>query len=189
MTPRRTRAALSGAIAGSLFAGGCTLLVSFDEVPVEDAGITGPAARPPDVTVVDAGDLDAPATPDADVPADAAPDFTRACAAKPDGKYCNGNQIVVDGGSKDDLVTCLNEKTVSVKRCTTGLGCVRMPSGYPDECDSCQGKANGLYCGDDFAGWHPMNARARIRCDNDAIVGNILCATACVGTGPTASCQ
>lgn len=181
-------AALGGGLVAALLAG-CTFLVSFDEVPIDDAGITSPTSRPPDVAVVDAGENP---TGDADVRADAADssiDYSKACNGQPDGKYCNGNQIVVDGGSGDDLVTCLNGKTVSVKRCSTGSGCVRMPSGFPDECDQCQGKATGLYCGDDFAGWHPMNARARIRCDNNAIVGNIICTTACVGTGPTAACQ
>lgn len=182
------RAAAGAALGGTVAAvvlGGCTFLVSFDDVPVEDAGIVAPTSRPPDVAVVDAGDASSPDAP----AADAAIDYGKACTGKPDGKYCNGNQVVVDGGSGDDLVTCLNGKTVSVKTCTTGTGCVRMPSGFPDECDQCQGKATGLYCGDDFAGWHPMNARARIRCDNDAIVGNIICASTCVGAGPTASCQ
>ncbi len=185
---RATAGALGGAVGAALLAG-CTLLVSFDDVPIDDAGIGSPTSRPPDVAVADTGkppEDDASAPPDA---ADSSVDYGKACAGKPDGKYCNGNQIVVDGGSSDDLVTCLNGKTASVKYCATGSGCVRMPSGFPDECDQCQGKATGLYCGDDFAGWHPMNARARIRCDNNAIVGNIICTTACIGTGPTASCQ
>lgn len=186
------RAALGAALGGSVAAallGGCTFLVSFDDVPIDDAGGVGPAMRAPDVVVVDGGDA---GKPDGDARVDApdsAVDFSKACTGQPDGKYCNGNQITVDGGSGDDLITCLGGKTAAVKRCTTGTGCVRMPSGFPDECDQCQGKATGLYCGDDFTGWHPMNARARIRCDNNAIVGNIICATACIGTGPTASCQ
>lgn len=180
-------AALGGALTAALL-GGCTLLVSFDDVPLDDGGISMPSSRPPDVAVVDAGDASSALDARTDAP-DGSVDYTKACTGQPDGKYCNGNQVVVDGGSGDDLVTCLNGKTASVKRCSTGSGCVRMPSGFPDECDQCQGKATGLYCGDDFAGWHPMNARARIRCDNNAIVGNIICATACIGTGPTASCQ
>lgn len=178
-------AAFLGALAG------CTFLVSFDDMPKNDAGLTTiPDSRSPpiDVFVGDSGapDVDEVPEEDAAVAVDASADYSTACAGKPDGKYCNGNQIVVDAGSKDDLITCLNGSTVSAKLCANR--CQRMPSGFPDECDQCQGKTTGLYCGDDFFGWHPMNKNTRIRCDNGAIAGNLICTT-CVGTGPNATCQ
>lgn len=192
MRAMRPIVAACGAVLGSVVSAawivGCSLLVTFDELPADDSGIALPTARPPDVSVVDGG-ADASAPADGGPATDAAVDYSAVCTGKADGKYCNGNQIGVDGGSSDDLITCLNGKTANVKPCATGNGCVRMPSGFPDECDQCQGKANGLYCGDDFTGWHPMNAKTRIRCDNDAIVGNLICQNACVGTGPGASCQ
>lgn len=167
---------------------GCTFLVTFDDLPTDDAGLGIPDARPKnDVVVPDTNEPDVPIVveEDAALP-DASVDYSGACTAKPDGKYCNGNVVNVDAGSRDDLVTCLNGMTVSSKLCTNG--CTRMPTGFPDECDQCQGKATGLYCGDDFFGWHPLNKNTRIRCDNNAIVGNLICSNGCTGTGPTASC-
>jgi len=169
---------------------GCPLLVSFDDLPTDDAGLSDrPDARTTnDVFVPDTNQPDVPVIVDEDVVSpDASVDYGAACTGKPDGKYCNGNMVNVDAGSRDDLVTCLNGMTVSAKLCTNG--CQRMPTGFPDECDQCQGKATGLYCGDDFFGWHPLNKNTRIRCDNGSIVGNLICGTACVGTGPNASCQ
>ena len=177
------------AAAAAAFLAGCTFLVTFDEVPSDDGGSAVPIARPPDVNAAETG-ADATATePDGSASGDASAGYSAACIGQPDGKYCNGNQVGVDGGGKDDLITCLNGKTVSVKPCSKGSGCQRMVSGYPDECDECMGRANGQYCGDDFAGWHPLNARSRIRCDNGAIVGSLICATQCTGSGPNAICQ
>jgi len=180
-------------VSGIAFAAGlagCSLIVTFDDVPSKLDASTLPDSRPQnDVGVVDTGgEPDAGPLPEEDASAaDASADYTNACTGKPDGKYCNGNQVIVDAGNKDDLVTCLAGKTVSAKLCTNG--CQRMPTGYPDECNQCAGKATGLYCGDDFVGWHPMNKNTRIRCDNGAIVGNLICANVCSGTGPNASCQ
>jgi hypothetical protein len=180
---------VKGVAVAATFLAGCTFLVSFDDVPGDDAAAPMTTSRPPDVNVTDSGpDQRAPA-PDASDGPEGGADYSAVCTGLPDGKYCNGNQIVVDAGSKDDLITCLNGKAVSVKLCPKGSGCQRMVSGYPDECDECEGRANGQYCGDDFPGWHPLNARARIRCDNGAIVGSLICANQCTGTGPGATCQ
>jgi hypothetical protein len=181
---------VSVALAALAFAlAGCTFLVSFAELPDDDAVLGGPDARPRnnDVSVPDGDPPDVPVLiADDAVAPDATVDYSDACAGQLDGKYCNGNKVNVDAGSRDDLVTCLNAMTVSANLCVNG--CTRMPSGFPDECDQCQGKATGLYCGDDFFNWHPLNKNTRIRCDNGAIVGNLICSNGCTGTGPNAAC-
>jgi hypothetical protein len=187
---RRAFASVAMASAIAFGMAGCTFLVTFDDPPSAGLELGTPDARTAnDVSVPDtnvAPEDDAGPIEDSAAAVDATVDYSNACVGKPDGKYCNGNKIVVDAGSRDDLVTCLNGMTVSAKLCTNG--CARMPSGFPDECDQCAGKTTGLYCGDDFFGWHPDNKNTRIRCDTGAIVGNLICTKGCTGTGPNASC-
>ena len=187
---RRTPLLLAAFASGVV---GCTFLVTFEDLPKDEGELEGrPDARStndvfvPDTNTPEPEDSGTPIEDSAAV-ADATVDYSNACVGKPDGKYCNGNKIVVDAGSRDDLVTCLNGETIGAKLCTNG--CVRMPTNFPDECDQCEGKPAGLYCGDDFFGWHPANKNTRIRCDNGAISGNLICANACTGTGPNAACQ
>jgi hypothetical protein len=174
------------AIASSV--AGCTFLVTFDDLPKDRAEFTTPDARAKDGAP---GDSSTPTEePDATQADDAAftvdaKTYSDACNGKPDSKYCNGTDIVVDGGGANDLVTCLGEKTVGAKACPAS--CKQMPAGSPDECDQCQGKANGFYCGDDFFGWHPDNANTRVQCANGTIAATVVC-TSCVGAGPNASC-
>lgn len=185
----------AAAIGFALALAGCTFLVTFDELPKDEGELGVPDARPKNDVGTStstssggssSGSIDPPIDEDAgSTPVDAAADYSTACTGKSDSKYCNGNQIIIDAGSRDDLITCTGGKTVNVKHCTAG--CVRMPGGFPDECNMCPGKATGLYCGDDFVDWHPSNKNTRIRCENGAVVGNIICNT-CTGTGPNATC-
>ena len=109
---------------------------------------------------------------------------------RPDGKYCGGDQIVWPSpGSKDDLVTCKTGAVTNVRTCTSGVGCIRMLSGYPDQCDECATKADGTYCGRDMAGWDPSNANTRVRCQNKAEVGLLLCANGCSSNGAASICK
>jgi hypothetical protein len=182
------RARGSAAFAGLAFAlAGCTFLVKFDEPPTDDAALSLPDAR----TKNDASDPDADSADtfvppnDTGVKGDGAPDYEKACVGHQDGKYCNGNQIVVAGGSPNDLISCTGGQTVRVKPCTAG--CVPMPGGSPDECNECTGKTTGNYCGDDFYDWHPDNKNKKIRCENGLITEKTACTT-CSGTGPNATC-
>jgi hypothetical protein len=169
---------------------GCTFLISFDDVPRDGgADVTLPPPAPPDPPPPpeDIGDasFDGPAIRDASRDANL---YADACTGHQNGKYCNGNVIVVDGGSRDDLIIC-DGGGATIKACNKGTGCVRLPPGFPDECDECQGRAAGQYCGDDFPGWDKLNAKARIRCTGGGVSGSLICTNACIGTGPNASCQ
>jgi hypothetical protein len=175
------------AVAGALLAG-CTFLIGFDEVPgAADAGFDGPTPiGPPDVRVdvsaTGEGGSDAgPSTTDALANPDA-------CNGKLDGKYCGGDTIVWPG-DKDDLVTCKANVVSSVRLCNSGVGCIRMLNGYPDQCDECAAKADGTYCGRDMTGWEAKNADTRVRCQNKAEVGLLLCANGCSSIGATSVCK
>jgi hypothetical protein len=175
------------AVTGALGAG-CTFLISFDDVPsAADGGLDVQVPPgPPDVRV----DVSAP--PDAAT--DAGPDTSDAlanpdaCKGKLDGKYCGGDTIVWPG-DKDDLITCKANAVSNVRLCTSGVGCIRMLNGYPDQCDECASKADGTYCGRDMPGWDPKNAETRVRCQNKAEVGLLLCANGCSSIGATSVCK
>jgi hypothetical protein len=187
--PQRSRdAVLFAAIATSAF--GCTFLVTFDDLPKDQAEFTTPDARPRDGassgTTSSSGGSDA-TQPEDDAASggDANTSSSDPCSGKLDSKYCNGTDIVVDGGGANDLVTCLGGKKVGSTTCTSS--CKQMPAGSPDECDQCGTKANGNYCGDDFFGWHPANANTRVQCTGGAIAETVVCTT-CMGAGPNATC-
>jgi len=175
------------AVAGALIAG-CTFLIGFDEVTeTPEGGLDAQTPiGPPDVRV-DVGN-----PPDGST--DAGPDTSDAranpdaCQGKLDGKYCGGDTIVWPG-DKDDLVTCKASLVSNVRLCTSGVGCIRMLNGYPDQCDECGSKADGTYCGRDMTGWDPKNAETRVRCQNKAEVGLLLCAAGCASNGAASACK
>jgi hypothetical protein len=179
---------LSPVACAAVMLAGCTFLIDFKDVPTTDDGsIDGPVrADPPDVRIdgngsdgaMDGGSdaRDAIADPDA-------------CKGHVDGLYCSGDQIVWPG-NKDDLITCKGQLVSNVRYCASGLGCIRMLNGYPDQCDECATKADGVYCGRDMPGWDPKNAIQRVRCQNKAEVGLLLCGAAgCLSNGPSSSCK
>lgn len=179
----RTRllAALSAA---ALAAGGCTLLIPFDEItPEGDAGLTDHETSPPEDARVGDGDATSPPI-DAGVN-DGAVNYD-ACVGHIDGYYCGMDQI--PWPNKDDQVTCGANKVTKVRHCSTGQGCIRMLDGYPDECDDCTTKADGTYCGRDFAAWQAKNANQRVRCQGGTEVGLLLCTT-CKSNGAASACQ
>lgn len=188
MQPRRLLPLAAGiAVAGALGAG-CTFLIGFDEATVAgDAGVDAQTPLgPPDVRI------DAPSALDSAV--DAGPDTSDAlanpdaCKGKLDGKYCGGDTIVWPG-DKDDLITCKTSLVSNVRLCTTGVGCIRMLNGYPDQCDECASKVDGTYCGRDMTGWDTKNAETRVRCQNKAEVGLLLCANGCASNGAASACK
>lgn len=189
---RGARPATAALAAAATMLAGCTFLISFDEAdPSADGGGGGLDAPfrpdPPDVRV------DAPAADSA--VRDAGPDARdavanpNACKGNADGKYCAGNQIAWEAGNKDDLVTCKAQVVSGVRLCEQGVGCIRMLNGYPDQCDECTKKADGTYCGRDMAGWDPKNADTRVRCQNGAEVGLLLCANGCQSNGAASICK
>ena len=163
------------------------------------AGCTAPYAEAVDGAAVNEGDASADAPADSALPDGAILDdgsivlldaaASKACETKSDGTYCNGNGINLEGASKDDLVTCKGQLVSSVRLCSNGVGCVRTFSGYPDQCDECGTKADGTYCGRDMAGWDPKNAETRVRCQNHAEVGLLLCAGVCSSIGSASGCK
>ena len=177
------------AVAAAMLAG-CTFLISFDDVAQPNEGGTtsdGPGV-PPDVHVDGEALTDASVEAGADArDALANPD---ACKGAIDGKYCGGDQIVWPApGTKDDLITCTKNVVTNVRVCTAGLGCIRMINGYPDQCDECASKADGVYCGRDMPGWDAKNADTRVRCQNHAEVGLLLCAAGCSSNGGSSACK
>ena len=184
-----SRVALAGLVGASMLAG-CTFLIPFDDVPAAIEG-GSPAVFEssvgPDVTVADSNDHDV-VDAGADVrDAIANPD---ACKGHGDGKYCGGNMIVWPPENKDDLITCKGQVVSNVRVCTSGVGCIRMLNGFPDQCDECATKADGIYCGRDMAGWDPKNADQRVRCQNRAEVGLLLCnAPGCGSNGAASACK
>lgn len=165
---------------------GCTFLIAFEDVdPLDDGSIDGPVrADPPDVRIDSNGNAEGGSDAGADArDAIADPD---ACKGRVDGLYCSGDQIVWPG-NKDDLITCKGQLVSNVRYCANGVGCIRMLNGYPDQCDECTAKADGVYCGRDMAGWDTKNANQRVRCQNKAQVGLLLCGVAGCGSNGTAS--
>lgn len=189
-TRKKVRAgSVALAVAATTLAG-CTFLISFDEADVPaDGGADAPLRGDPPDARVDAS------SPDASV-GDGGPDVARdaianpdACAGNQDGKYCAGNQISWETGNKDDLVTCKAKEVANVRLCKEGVGCIRMLNGFPDQCDECAPKADGTYCGRDMPGWEPENAETRVRCQNGAEVGLLLCANGCRSNGASSLCK
>lgn len=182
--------------ASLVFMAGCTFLVTFDDIAQDDSGI-GPGPDKPDVGAGDTGSSSSSGSSSGgqeDVfvppPGDGGIDFSKVCANAADGKYCNGHGIPgADGGSSDDLVTCLNKKTVKVERCSNNCF-LQTFSGFHDECDQCKTVAgDGYYCGDEFIGWAPANKRIKFRCLGGNINSQMLCNNTCSGPGPGALCQ
>jgi hypothetical protein len=170
---------------------GCTFLIGFDDVPgATDASFDGPTMiNAPDVRVDAPAPTDAPAG-DAGVDARDAIANPDACANSADGKYCGGNQILWPVAYKDDLVTCKNRTVTNVRFCADLGGCIRMLNGYPDQCDECAKKADGLYCGRDMGGWETKNFNSLVHCQNSAAVTVTPCgAQVCTSNGAASSCK
>jgi hypothetical protein len=172
-------AALS--VAAQSILAGCTLLITFDEAA--DAGVDASFPPRPDATPdVVASDVAVDA-PNDTKPPDAGVDVLGldACAGQLDGQYC-GNNRLVGYPNKDDLVVCANGKIVSVRTCTKGVGCIHLPDPQADECDECQGRANGYYCGRQLTGWKAENANVQVRCMNGSEVSLKVCTTCTNGS-------
>jgi hypothetical protein len=176
----------------SAIGAGCTFLVSFDDVPSADGG------------TFDAGRRDARAIPTRDPdplpPRDAAPpaltcdptfpvDQVTGCGSFAEGALvCATNTSIGYPAGRDrtnDLVTCTRDggaRASCVKHCPAG--CAALPSGFPDQCDGCSGKADGRYCGDQL-GWTFEHARLLVTCQGGRMSDRTTCPTICAN----ATCQ
>jgi hypothetical protein len=155
-----------------VFGAGCTFLISFDDVPLRDAGVVADAfVRPPPI---DTGVVTPPKP-------DAAP--TDPCDRTADLKRIQGcNQFVANGQAcadnaafdpypfqstvKRDVVTCNGGDAICLEHCTTA--CAHLPNGFPDECDMCTGKIDGDYCGSEM-GWDARSYGLLVRCTSNVL--------------------
>ena len=187
----RALARVLGTASAATMIAGCTFLIGFDDVPgATDASFDGPTMiNAPDVRVDAPAKTDAPAG-DAGVDARDAIANPDACANAVDGKYCGGDQILWPVANKDDLVTCKSKAVSNVRLCADVGGCIRMLNGYPDQCDECAKKADGLYCGRDMGGWETKNLNSLVHCQNKAAVTVTPCgAQVCTSNGAASSCK
>jgi hypothetical protein len=179
------RRVVAGTIAVLSFVGltnGCTLLVSFDDVPQTPSDATPRRDGPSRDTSPQVDEPDSEAGPE--VPVTPACDTSfpltevKGCAA-----FVEGAEVCADDdgftsypGQPTDLVACSKTQGATcVRHC---VACAHLPSGFPDQCDECVGKADGTYCGTEM-GWEPVHFRLLVRC----IGGRMSEATACNASG------
>jgi hypothetical protein len=188
--------AFGSAFAGAvlLLGGGCTFLISFDDVPQTDAGAPLDASedRADDdtgapETVDDGGDERAspPAMPACDTSFPL--DEVEGCAVFNEGAQAcadNSSFSAYPGDRSKDVVTCSKSGATCVRHCAA---CAHNPSGFPDQCDQCAGKLNGTYCGTDM-GWVSADFRLRVTCTDQRMSAVTACsARGCDSKGGTGS--
>jgi hypothetical protein len=168
----------------ALVGAGCTFLVTFDDAM--PAPCDGGACD--DAAIVD-GAVDAHAAADAnDASAPDAPDAPYApCKGLASGLYCADDHVMGYRGPLTDLVTCADGGIANVRACGSA-GCLAMKDPFPDTCNECPAKANGNYCGRDFAGFPPDDSDILIGCQGGNVVTNYPCPHGCKSNGSAASC-
>jgi hypothetical protein len=166
--------------AATLATASCTLLVQFHDEASCDGGLCGDDAT----AWADASD-EASAFDAADAHADA-PDHYAPCAALANGHYCATDHLHSYAGSPADLVACADGGIGSVTHCDGG--CVSMPDPFPDACNPCVGKPDGLYCGRDLAGFPSADGDFLIQCQAGNVAQNVACAAGCKSNGTSSSC-
>jgi hypothetical protein len=183
-------------VALALAGGGCTLLVEFNDVEpsVLDAAVPDDGS-PPDAAVPDAPPFDGGPLPFPPACDPAFPLTQLNCSvSRPN---CAKSTTVFPsypaGQSRDDdLVGCdggLNP--VCVQHCPAG--CATMPSGFPDQCDDCNGRPDGTYCVKDLREPDDRNLGLAVDCTGGRttkayVCGVGRCATKCPRTERAPSC-
>jgi len=170
---------------------GCTFLVSFDDVPTRDGGTdagrrdartfptTEPTDDPPPLPRRDASTTPPP-VPTCD------PTFPLAqvtgCGSFIEGaQVCASNPGIGYPSGRDrttDLVTCTRDGGVRascVRHCPGIGGCAALPNGFPDQCDACTGRTDGLYCGLEL-GWP---SRILVTCSGGRMSARVACPLTC----------
>ncbi|CAN5536423.1 hypothetical protein BH09MYX1_BH09MYX1_47310 [soil metagenome] len=139
--PSARRILVATALVGVSALPACTLLADF--VDADDPCANGMCTDSsfdvaPDRAIDSASDARDSGPP----PVDAA----GACKGKSNGWYCGNNGLPV-AVPKEYLVEC-HDGGATLTYCPNS--CLGFPSGTPDRCDPCAGKANGKYCGQSF---------------------------------------
>jgi hypothetical protein len=132
----------------------CTLLVQFNDAPRVDAGVDGGGAS------VEAG----------------AP-----CTGLADNTYCATDGLRGYGGSPDDLVVCAGGGVARATTCPAG--CLPMPAPFPDACNPCVRRADGLHCGRDFADFPVDDGDFLVECRAGAVAMSTPCPHGCASSG------
>lgn len=177
---RRAFAIALGFLASALIivGAGCTFLVSFNDVPKESGG--------PDVVTQPTADV----TPPVDGSLACDPEFPLAsikgCGAlQENAKICADDSRITYPAGRDastDVVTCSKRDggvAVCVKHCSGAGGCASLPEGFPDQCDPCAYKAEGVHCGSEMAEWQPENAKLLIGCNGGRMTTVDICDAGC----------
>lgn len=175
------------------FGWGCTFLISFDEEADGGSAATDDASTP---TTRDAGDGSTTTPRDA---GDAAVLAEPPCDTNfPLGQvsgcntFQNNGQACATNSSftsypagytrSNDIVTCQNTggvaKAICVRHCAGAGGCASLPNGFPDQCDTCQGRTNGTYCGGDL-GFTKDDAPLLVTCTSNKMSARIACDAGC----------
>jgi hypothetical protein len=194
MNRTRRLAFVIACVAAVSAGGGCTLLVSFDDLPAAaDAGPTPApdAARPSrdSAAVDDAGPAEAGADGGSNVPATPACDTefplgeVEGCASFIDNaQVCADNASFTSypGDRATDVVTCSRSAGATcVRHC---VACAHNPKGFPDQCDQCSGKPAGTYCGTEM-GWQPENFKLLVTCSGGKMTTSSPCTNGCDSKG------
>ena len=84
-------------------------------------------------------------------------------------------------------MTCDAGGVWKVRHCGDA-GCVSMADPFADTCNECPTKANGTYCGRDFAAFPTSDSDILIGCQGGNVVQDYLCPHGCKSNGTAASC-
>ena len=165
--------------AGVLGCAGCTLLADFsDRAPAAGSACDGGGCEDATVTAEDSAALDARPLDAGVAPLDARGDVNAAaCSGHKSGTYCANDGLHDYGGPPSDLVVCDGGAIASVRACDAG--CLAMTNPFPDTCNECNAKPDGLYCGRDFPGFPATNADFLIQCQATNAVQIVACAHGC----------
>lgn len=179
--------ALAGVVATC--AVGCTFLVTFDDLPdrgqaIDEGEIDAGRKSSSSSSSSSSGDDGASSSSSSSSSSSGAP-FPPACDDAFDltsigcGTYPRaecGDEPGLTGVDlpADDLVECdAQMEPKCLRHCPHG--CVKMPTGFPDACDDCDGKADGIYCSSEFRNWPAQSNVFTFECQD----GNVVTKTKC----------
>lgn len=182
---------------------GCTFLIGFDEESDGGASAAADASSVRDAGEGGTGTTSPDAKTDAAILAEPACD-TAFPLAQVTGcnKFQNNGQICATNQTfgypagytrTTDIVTCSNIDNVAkascVRHCLGSGGCASLPSGFPDQCDTCQGRPNGTYCGTQM-GFAKSDAPLLVTCAGNKLSTARNCDAGCAATtDTTAACN
>lgn len=170
---------------------GCTFLISFDDVPRAEEPIddgTVDSGRRSSSSSSSSGDTSSSSSSSSASSASSSGTvevFPPACDENFDlGTVGCGNYPRAECGDEpgltgtelpaSDLLECdATKQPQCLRHCPHG--CVKMPNGFPDACDDCNGKADGTYCTSEFRNWPASNAVFLFECQGGNVVDKTNC--------------